>query len=72
VFLDAEKHDYVRLFELFFPLTAAGGLIVADNVISHKNELQGYIHMVHEHQDLISVLVPIGTGELLSHKPSKA
>jgi predicted O-methyltransferase YrrM len=42
VFLDAEKDDYERLFELARGKLEPGGLVVADNVISHPEPLARY------------------------------
>ena len=36
VFIDAEKEDYERLFALARPKLEPGGLVVADNVLSHE------------------------------------
>ena len=38
-FLDAEKEDYIELFELIVPSMKKGGLLIADNVISHADTL---------------------------------
>ena len=42
VFLDAEKDDYEALFALARPLLEPGGLVVADNVLSHSQTLAAY------------------------------
>ena len=42
VFLDAEKDDYETLFALARPLLEPGGLVVADNVVSHTETLGAY------------------------------
>ena len=39
VFLDAEKDDYEALFGLARPLLEPGGLVIADNVLSHAETL---------------------------------
>jgi len=40
VFLDAEKDDYETLFGLARPLLEPGGLVIADNVLSHVEPLE--------------------------------
>ncbi|MEA2069751.1 MAG: O-methyltransferase [Asgard group archaeon] len=70
VFLDAEKEDYLDFFEIIFPSLKTGGLIVADNVISHREYLEDYIAVVREHENTQSVLVPIGRGEEITLKIS--
>jgi len=42
VFLDAEKYDYEALFALARPLLEVGGLVIADNVLSHADPLAEY------------------------------
>ena len=42
VFLDAEKDDYEQLFALARGKLEPGGLIVADNVLSHEETLGAY------------------------------
>jgi len=68
VFLDAEKEDYLEFFHLIFPKLKIGGVIVADNVISHAQDLKEYIDHVRANPDTQSVLVPVGRGEELTLK----
>jgi caffeoyl-CoA O-methyltransferase len=66
VFLDAEKEDYVRFLELIVPLLPAGGLLVADNLISAAAELAEFRQRAESDPRLSAVVVPIGRGELLA------
>lgn len=68
VFLDAEKEDYLEFFDLIFPKLKIGGVIVADNVISHAEELKEYVDYVRANPNTQSVLVAIGRGEELTLK----
>jgi len=68
VFLDAEKEDYIEFFDLVFPLVKVGGVIVADNVISHMEYLKDYLEHVRSNPNTQSVLVPVGRGEELTLK----
>ncbi len=43
VFLDAEKDDYESLFALARPLLEPGGVVVADNVLSHVEIARGVL-----------------------------
>ena len=61
--LDAEKEDYLEFFHLIFPKLKIGGIIVADNVISHAEDLKEYVDFVRANPDTQSLLVPIGRGE---------
>jgi len=66
VFLDAEKEAYERLFELARPKLEPGGLVVADNVLSHEGTLGAYSRMRQSDPTLESVTVPLDRGLELS------
>ncbi|HSE95541.1 MAG TPA: O-methyltransferase [Methylomirabilota bacterium] len=66
VFLDADRPSYLTYLELVVPRLAVGGLLVADNVVSHASELTDYLARVKSHPDLFSVTVPVGKGEEVS------
>ena len=66
VFLDAEKDDYERLFELARAKVEAGGLVVADNVLSHPDTLGAYSRARQDDPTLESVTVPLDRGLELS------
>ena len=68
VFLDAAKEDYAAYFDLIYPRLAPGGAIVADNAVSHGEDLTEYFDKVRNHPNCVSVLVPIGTGEEVTYK----
>lgn len=68
VFLDADRPSYATYLDLAVPRLAAGGLLVADNVVSHAEELEGYLKRVKSHPALFSVTVPVGKGEEISYK----
>ena len=66
VFLDAEKDDYEELFALARPLLEPGGLVVADNVLSHAETLAAYSAARQADRSLSSVTVPLDRGLELS------
>ena len=68
VFLDADRASYLTYLELVVPKLVPGGLLVADNVTSHADELADYLARVKSHPALFSVTVPIGKGEEVSLK----
>lgn len=68
VFLDAAKEDYAAYFDLIYPRLSPGGVIVADNAVSHGEYLEEYFSKVRNHPNCVSVLVPIGTGEEVTYK----
>jgi predicted O-methyltransferase YrrM len=62
VFLDAEKDDYETLFARARPLVEPGGLVVADNVLSHADPLAEYSRARQADPSLSSVTVPLDRG----------
>ena len=68
VFLDADRPSYATYLDLTVPKLVIGGLIVADNVVSHASELEDYQRRVKAHPALFSVTVPVGKGEEISYK----
>jgi caffeoyl-CoA O-methyltransferase len=60
VFIDAEKDDYVDHFQAVADRVGPGGLILADNVISH--DLSEYQAMLRSRSDVETVTIPIGRG----------
>jgi len=68
VFLDAEKEDYTAFLELIVPLLPPGGLLVADNLTSHADDLAEFRRWAESDPRLSAVVVPIGRGELIAAK----
>lgn len=68
VFLDADRANYSTYLDLALPKLVPGGLLVADNVISHAQELSDYLARVKSNPVLFSVTVPVGKGEEVSLK----
>ncbi len=62
VFLDAEKDDYEKLFQLAREKLEPGGLVVADNVLSHPDPLAQYSAARQADPTLLSVTVPLDRG----------
>jgi predicted O-methyltransferase YrrM len=62
VFLDAEKDDYEQLFALARPKLEPGGVIAADNVLSHDETLGAYSRARQADPTLVSVTVPLDRG----------
>ena len=67
-FLDAEKEYYLDCYEKVIPNMVRGGLLVADNVISHKEILQPMIDRALSDERVDALVVPIGRGELICRK----
>ena len=66
VFLDADKENLVRYFDLVIPVVRKGGLIVTDNILlpeDYRPSMIEYVNHVREKKNIQSVTVPIGYGE---------
>ncbi len=61
VFLDAEKDDYERLFGLARNVLEPGGVVLADNVLSHES-LAAYSAARQADPTVSSVTVPLDRG----------
>jgi caffeoyl-CoA O-methyltransferase len=66
VFLDAEKEDYERLFQLTREKLEPGALVVADNVLSHADALGAYSRARQADETLESFTLPLDRGLELS------
>ena len=68
VFLDGEKDEYRRYLELALPNIRPGGLIVADDTLTMRDEMLDYIEFVFSTPMLHSVDIPLDDGIILSYK----
>ena len=67
-FLDAEKDHYLECYEALIPNMVSGGLLVADNAISHRDALKVFLDRALSDERVDALIVPIGKGELVSRK----
>jgi len=67
-FLDAEKEIYLECYELVIAGMVKGGILLADNVISHREELQPMIDRAEADERVDSLIVTIGKGILMARK----
>ena len=67
-FLDAEKEVYKACYEAIIPKMVSGGVLVADNAISHQHDLSDVIEGALADPRVDAMVVPIGKGELVCRK----
>ena len=67
VFIDADKENSIKYFELCFPMVRKNGIIAADNVLDMK-EMEEYVKYVKNRLDIQTITLPIGWGQELSLK----
>ena len=67
-FLDAEKDVYTDVYEKVVPNLVRGGILAADNVISHAAELGSFTTRAENDPRVDALVVPIGKGILVCRK----
>jgi len=67
-FLDAEKDTYMDVYEKVLPNIVTGGILAADNVTSHAEELAGFVSHAENDPRVDALVVPIGKGVLVCRK----
>ncbi len=67
-FLDAEKDVYAECYEKIVPKMVKDGILVCDNVLSHKEILKGMVEHALGDERVDAMVVPIGSGELVCVK----
>jgi predicted O-methyltransferase YrrM len=67
-FLDAEKDVYLDCYEMVVPKLVQGGLLVADNAISHRAELEQVLDRALHDPRVDAMVVPVGQGVLVCRK----
>jgi caffeoyl-CoA O-methyltransferase len=67
-FLDAEKEVYSDCYERVVPNLVRGGILAADNAISHADALRPMLDRAQTDERVDAVIVPVGKGLLLARK----
>jgi predicted O-methyltransferase YrrM len=67
-FLDAEKEIYEKCYDAIIPRLVKGGILVADNAISHRESLKQVIDKALADDRADALVVPIGKGELVCRR----
>ena len=71
VFLDADKENLTRYFDLALPLLRKGGVIVTDNILypeEYRPAMSKFVKYIEGNELVTTVTVPIGYGEELTLK----
>ena len=67
-FLDTSKDIYADCYEKVVANMVPGGILIADNAISHQHELQHMLARVQTDGRVDATIVPIGKGLLMCRK----
>jgi predicted O-methyltransferase YrrM len=68
VFFDADRVGAAATLETLMPKLAPGVLLLADNVMSHPEEIAAYIAAVKKLPDFEHVIVPVGKGLSVAYR----
>jgi predicted O-methyltransferase YrrM len=68
VFLDSERSEYPRWWQDLNRILAPGGLCVADNALSHRDELKPFFALVEANPRFTTCVMPVGKGEYMAVK----
>ena len=68
VFIDANKREYVKYFELIKPHLTQKALIIADNIISHAEKVQTFIDAVDADDEFQYEIVELPGGILIAYR----
>lgn len=71
-FFDATKKDHIRYFTALESRLSPKGMIIADNVLSHRSVMQPYLDHVMNNERCTSHIIDMGSGLCISDfRPSK-
>lgn len=68
VFIDANKREYVKYFEIIKPHLTPKALIVADNIISHAEKVQTFIDAIDADKEFQYEIVEVPGGILIAYR----
>ena len=68
IFIDANKKEYVDYFEYADKILKIGGIILADNILTHYEKTLPYINLLFENKNYQSQILDIGAGMMISRK----
>jgi predicted O-methyltransferase YrrM len=67
-FLDAEKEDYLDIYEKIVPNIVPGGILAADNALNFADALAEFLESAENDPRVDALIVPIGKGVLVCRK----
>ncbi|GAB6262529.1 O-methyltransferase [Photobacterium sp. 53610] len=68
IFLDADRSSYLAYADDLLSRLSSGGVLVCDNAMSHRHELEDFMAYLSTKDTLTSCLLPVGKGEFVVHK----
>jgi predicted O-methyltransferase YrrM len=68
VFLDADRRKFPEVMQILLPKLAPKVLVIADNVLSHAEEIAEYLKLVSNLADFQHTSVPVGKGLSIAYR----
>lgn len=69
-FIDANKGEYVKYFEILDKKLKVGGIIAADNITSHAEKVAPFVDMIESSPNYQVEILDLPAGMLLAYKVS--
>ena len=68
IFMDANKAEYLGYFEIADKMLLPGGIIAADNVLSHKEKVKPFVDKIFSRPDYQTEILDLPAGLLVARK----
>ena len=68
VFLDADRRKFPEIMQILLPKLAPKVLVIADNVLSHPEEIAEYLKLISALPDFQHTIVPVGKGLSIAYR----
>lgn len=71
VFIDADKENIIKYFDLIYPMVSIGGVIVTDNMLypeKYREDMKKFSDYLSKNPKLRTITSPIGNGEEITIK----
>jgi predicted O-methyltransferase YrrM len=68
VFLDADRRKFPEQMQILLPKLSPKVLVIADNVLSHPEEIAEYLKLVSSLSDFQHTTVPVGKGLSIAYR----
>lgn len=68
IFIDANKAGYIKFFEALHPQLKVGGIIVADDILSHSEQVRPFVDEITNRVDYSAQILNLPDGVLIARK----
>ena len=69
LFFDADRISAPKQLEILLPKLSLPGLLLADNALSHPDQIAGYLARIEEIQRISHTIIPVGKGLSVAYVP---